>query len=147
MPLPIVTLSFAVIAHDVNRTLQVRRHRVLRNVSGPCLPRRRHALLTNDSLLADWATIIEAGEFPEAVRMDGVTAGQILGRLSRREHILATNRAVVLVLVPEALVRIEHAHGDTHAALVAVPECLDATHPAEATLSTVERLLGLFGKS
>jgi hypothetical protein len=48
---------------------------------------------------------------------------------------------VVLVLVAEALVRVEDRDGNAHAALVAVPECLDAPHATEPAQVAVERLL------
>ena len=48
---------------------------------------------------------------------------------------------VVLVLVSEALVRVKDGDGDAHAALVAVPEGLDATDTTEAAQIAMERLL------
>jgi hypothetical protein len=48
---------------------------------------------------------------------------------------------IVLVLVSEALVRVKDGDRDAHAALVAVPEGLNAADAAEAAQIAMERLL------
>lgn len=73
MPLPVGRLGFAIVAHNVHHALQIGWHGVFRNVSSPRLPGRRHALLTDDGLLANGAAVVKSGEFAEAVRMNRVT--------------------------------------------------------------------------
>ena len=73
VPLPVRRFGFAIVAHDIHHTLQIGGHGVFRNVSGPRLPGRRHALLTDDGLFANGAAIVKSGEFAEAVCMNRVT--------------------------------------------------------------------------
>mmetsp|Transcript_33138 Transcript_33138/g.69608 ORF Transcript_33138/g.69608 Transcript_33138/m.69608 type:complete len:194 (+) Transcript_33138:405-986(+) len=73
------------------------------------------------------------------MRVNGVAARQILRTLSRREHVLATHRTVVLVLVLHAAVGVVDAGGDAHAALDAVSEVFLSAYAAEAALVAVER--------
>lgn len=143
VPLPAVTFALTIVAHNVHHALQIGRHGMLGNVPSPGFPSRCHALLTDDRLLADGAPIIKAGKFSETVRMNGVSAGQILRRLARREHVFAAYRTVVLVLVLEALMRTVDADRDAHAALIAMPKGLHSTHPAKATLRTMKGLFRL----
>lgn len=75
--------------------------------------------------------------------MNRMPARQILRRLTRREHVFPADGAVVLVLVPEALVSVKDTHGNTHATFVAMAERLHTSHAAETALRAVERLLGL----
>ena len=77
-----MTLCLTIVAHDVDDALQICGHGMFRNISGPGLPSGSHTLLRDDRLLTDWAAIIKASQLPETVRMDGVSTGQILWRLS-----------------------------------------------------------------
>lgn len=90
------------------------------NVPSPGFPGGSHALLTDDRLFTDRAAIVKAGEFAKAMCVNGVTTREVLGRLAGREHVLAADRTVVLVLVFEALVGFKDTDGDTHAAFLAV---------------------------
>lgn len=143
VPIASVALCFTVIAHDVDDTLEVAGHWMLSNISSTSLPSCRHRLLRHNCLLANWTAIIEAGELAEAMSMNGMSARQILGRLTRREHVLATNRAVVLIFVLEALVSVKHTHRDAHATFIAMSECVDTANTAKPTLHAMERLFGL----
>jgi hypothetical protein len=107
MPLPTMRFSFTVVAHDIHNTLQIGWHGMFRYIPCPSLPGRCHALLTHDCLLANGATVVKAGQFAKTVGVNGVTARQILRRLTGREHVFATDGAVVLVLVLEALVSVK----------------------------------------
>ena len=73
VPLPVGRLDLAIVAHDIHHALQIGRHGVFGNISGPRLPGRRHALLTDDGLFANGAAIVKSGEFAEAVCMNRVT--------------------------------------------------------------------------
>jgi hypothetical protein len=74
--------------------------------------------------------------------MNGMTTRQILWGLPRRKHVLSAYRAVVFVLVLEALMSIKHANRDAHATFTAVTKGIDPTHTTEAALITVEWLFG-----
>lgn len=143
MPLLSVTLGFTIIAHDINDPLQVGRHGMLRNVPGSRLPRRRHALLTHDSLFANGTTIVKAGQFTKAVRMNGMSTRQVLRRLPRGKHVFATHGAIVLVLVLETLVGVKDRDGNAHATLVAVTKGFDAANATKAALNAMKGLFGL----
>ncbi len=118
VPLSIGRLGLTVIAHDIHRTLEIGWHGVLGNVPGAGFPRGRHALLTDDGLLANGAAIIKASQFAEAMGVNGVPARQILRTLSTAKHIFTADGTIVLVLVLEALVAFKDANADAHAALV-----------------------------
>ena len=76
------------------------------------------------------------------MRVNGVTAWQILWRLARGKHIFAADRTVVLVLVLEAVVAMEDIDADTHATFPAMSEGLYATNSAETTFIAMEGFLG-----
>jgi hypothetical protein len=141
MPVASVTLGLAVVTHNVYHSLKISRHGMLGDISGACFPSSRHGLLGYDRLFANGASIIKAGKFAEAMRMNRMTTRQILGRLAGREHIFSADRAIVLVFVLEALVSIKDTDGYAHAAFVAVPEGIDASNAAKATLHAVKRFL------
>jgi hypothetical protein len=143
MPLSPGTFGFAIIAHDIHNPLQVGGHGMLRNVPSAGLPGCRHTLLTHDSLFTDRATVVESREFPETVGVNSVSARQVLRRLTRREHVLATNGTVVLVLVLEALMGIKDADRNAHATLLAVAKGFNAPNTAKPTLNAMKGLLGL----
>ena len=75
--------------------------------------------------------------------MDGVAAGQILGRLAGGEHILAADGTVVLVLILHAVVIVINVDRDAHAAPVAVAEGLATADPTKAAVGAVEGTLAL----
>jgi hypothetical protein len=143
MPLPPGTFGFAIIAHDIHNPLQVGGHGMLRNVPSTGFPGRRHTLLTHDSLFTDRATVVESCEFPETVGVNGVSARQVLWRLTRGEHVLAADRTVVLVLVLEALMGVKDADRNAHATLLAVAKGFHTPNAAKSTLNTMKGLLGL----
>jgi hypothetical protein len=143
VPLSIGRFGFAIVTHDVHDALQVGRHGVFRNISGTRFPCRCHGLLRYDSLFANWAPIIKAGEFAEAVCMDGVSTREILRRLTRRKHVLTAYRAIVLVFVLEALMGSKHRGRNAHAAFTAMAERFDTAHSTKTTLLTMERLFSL----
>jgi len=72
-----------------------------------------------------------------------MTTGQVLGGLSRREHVFATNRTIVLIFVLEALMSIKDTNRDAHAALVAMTKCLDTSDTAKSTAIAMEGFLAL----
>jgi hypothetical protein len=78
MPVSSWRLDLTIIAHDIDHSLQIRRHGLFGNVPRSGLPGSRHGLLRNNSLLADGAAIIEASKLAEAMSVDGMTAWQIL---------------------------------------------------------------------
>jgi hypothetical protein len=141
MPVASVTLGLAVVTHNVDHSLKVSRHGMLCDISGACFPGSSHGLLGHHRLFANGASVIKAGEFAEAMSMNRMTARQILGRLPGREHIFSADRAIVLVFVLETLVSVKNTDRNTHAAFVAVPEGIDASNAAKATLHAVKRLL------
>lgn len=71
--------------------------------------------------------------------MDGVSARQVLRRLTGGEHIFAANRAIVLVFVAKALVRVKDRHRDAHATLVAVSKGFHSSHSTKAALLAMKR--------
>ena len=95
VPVAILTARLAIVAHDVHNTGQIGGHGLHLDVPGAGGPRGRHGLLTNDGLLADGAAVVEPGQLAEAVGVDGVTTGQILGRLAGGKHVLAADGTVV----------------------------------------------------
>mmetsp|Transcript_23143 Transcript_23143/g.54724 ORF Transcript_23143/g.54724 Transcript_23143/m.54724 type:complete len:253 (-) Transcript_23143:686-1444(-) len=143
VPLLCETLSLTIIAHYVNHSLQVTRHRMFGNISSASLPCCSHRLLRNDGLLTYGTSIIETSQLPKAMRMNRMTTWQILGRLAGGEHIFSTDWAVVFVLVFETPVGFEDVDRNTHAALRAVSEVLLSSNSTKATLVTVKRLFGL----
>ena len=74
--------------------------------------------------------------------VNGMTAWQILGRLTRGKHVFAADRAVVLVLILKTVVTVEDIDADAHATLAAMSEGFDSTDPTETTFVAVERFLG-----
>jgi hypothetical protein len=74
--------------------------------------------------------------------MNGMPTGQILGRLTRGKHVFTADRAIVFVLVLEAVVCIEYTDRDAHAALLAMPKGFDTAHATEAALNAMK---GFFG--
>jgi hypothetical protein len=76
--------------------------------------------------------------------MNGVSAGQVLRRLSRGKHIFSTNGTIVFVLVFQALMCFKDRDGNAHAALVTVTKGFHTAHAAETTLITMEGLLTLY---
>jgi hypothetical protein len=117
---------------------------VFGNVARSRFPRGGHALLTDDSLFANGAAVIKAGEFPETVGVNGVSAGQVLWALARREHVFATDGATVFVLVLEALVRVKDSGRNAHTTFVAVAEGFHAADAAKAAEVAMKRLFGLW---
>jgi hypothetical protein len=146
VPVSIAAFGFTVVAHDIDNPLQVTGHGMLGNIARPGFPSRRHTLLAHNRLFTDWAAIIKACQLSKAVCMNGMSTGQILRRLSGREHVLSTNRAVVLVLVSEALMRIKDTDGDAHAALGAMTKGFYSTDTAETTLIAVKGFFGLLNR-
>lgn len=72
-----------------------------------------------------------------------MTARQVLWRLPRREHVLPTHRAIVLVLVLETTVRVVDIDGDAHAAFLTMAEGLATSDAAKATLFAMKGLFRL----
>jgi hypothetical protein len=144
MPVSSWRLDLTIIAHDIDHSLQIRRHGLFGNVPRSGLPGSRHGLLRNNSLLADGAAIIEASKLAEAMSVDGMTAWQILRRLTRGKHVFATDRTVVLVFVLKTVVTDEDIDADTHATLTAMSEGFCSTDPTETTFVAVERFF-VFG--
>jgi hypothetical protein len=103
VPLSMCAFDFTIVANDIDRALQIGRHGMFNNVPRSRLPGGRHALLRHDRFLANRTTIVKTGQFAKTVCVNGVTARQILRRLARSEHVLATDRTIVLVLVLEAV--------------------------------------------
>ena len=64
-------------------------------------------------------------------------------RLTRREHVLSADRAIVLILVLETLVGVKHTNGNAHATFIAVTEGVSSSHSAETALRTMKGLFGL----
>ena len=143
VPVAILAARLAVVAHDVHDAGQIGRHGLHLYVPRAGGPRGRHGLLADDGLLADGAAVVEAGELAEAVSVDGVAAGQVLGRLAGGEHILAAHGTVVLVLILHAVVIVVDVDRDAHAAPVAVAERFATADAAEAAVLAVERTLAL----
>ena len=143
MPLQTSTFHFTVIAHDIHDALQVRGHGVFGNIAGPCFPGRGHALLTDDGFLTNGTAIIKTSEFTKAMRVNGMTARQVLGRLTRGEHIFSADGTIVFVFVFEALMRLKDGDGNAHAAFIAVSKGFYSTDPTKSTLYTMKRLFGL----
>lgn len=144
MPVSSWRLDLTIIAHDIHHSLQVRWHGLFGNVPCSGLPGCCHGLLRNYSLLADGAAIIEASKLAETMCVDGMTTGQILGRLTRGKHVLAADRTVVLVLVLKTVVTDEDIGADTHATLATMSEGFCSTDSTETTFVAVERFF-VFG--
>ena len=78
VPLSSMGFGFTVVAHDIDNALEIGRHGMFGNVTGPRLPSSRHGLLTDDRLFANGTAVIKAGEFAKAVRVNGVSTRQVL---------------------------------------------------------------------
>lgn len=141
VPLLSVTHLLAVNAHDINDALKLFWHGVFRNLSPSSLPSSCHTLLADNRFLAEWASIIKTCKFSKAMRVNRMTTGEILGRLPAAEHVFIANTAIVLVLVWDALVRVEDTNTDAHAAPVAMAKRLHSSNAAKPALLAVERLL------
>jgi hypothetical protein len=96
--------------------------------------------LTDNSLFADGTAIVESSQLAKAVCMNGMAAWQVLGRLTRAEHVFTTHGTVVLVLVLEAVVCVVYTDTDAHAAFMAMTKVLGATDTAKATVVAMKRL-------
>jgi hypothetical protein len=141
VPLATRAFLFAIDAHDINQPLKLGRHRVLFDLPPTRIPGSSHAFLRNDRLLTQRTSVVETSKLSKTVRMDGVSTGQILGGLSRAEHVFNANWASVLVLVRNALVRSENGYADAHATLVAVPKRFDPSDSAQPTEGAMKWLL------
>lgn len=145
MPIAILALGLAIVAQNVYHPRQILRHWLHRDVSGPRRPCRAHRRPIHHRLLAYGAAVVVRGqEVAKAVRVDGVSARQVLRALPAGKHVLAAHRAVVLVLVRHAVVGVEGACGDAHAAPGAVAELVAPADAAEAALVAVEGLFAEF---
>lgn len=142
VPVSRMRLGFTIIAHNVHHSLQVWWHGLLGNIPCPRLPGGCHGLLRHDRLLANWTTIIKAGQLTEAMGMNRVATRQILRRLTRGKHVFAADWTIVLVLVLEAIVRVEDVNRNAHAALATMSERLNTADAAKATFVAVKRFLG-----
>lgn len=142
VPLTSGRFGLTIVAHNIDNPLQVGRHGMFGNIPGPGLPGRRHGLLTDHRLFANRTTVIKAGQFAEAVGVNRVTTGKVLRRLATAKHVLAADGTVVLVLVFEALVRLEYRDRNAHAAFVAVTKGFHTADTAETALNAVKGLLG-----
>lgn len=143
VPISCMTLRFAIVAHNVYHSLQIGGHGMLRNVSRPGLPGRRHGLLRDDRLFANGTTVIETSKFAKAVGVNRMPTGQILGRLSRRKHVFAAYRTIVLVLVLETPVGFKDIDRNTHTTFRAMSEIFLASNSAKATLVAMKGFFGL----
>jgi hypothetical protein len=143
MPLPPGTFGFAIIAHNIHNPLQVGGHGMLRNIPSSGFPSSRHTLLTHDCLFTDRAAVVESRKLSETMSVNGVSARQVLWRLTRGEHVLAADGTIVLVLVLKALVGIKDADRNAHATLLAVAKGFHTSNAAKATLHAMKGLLGL----
>ena len=76
--------------------------------------------------------------------VNSVSTRQILRRLATAEHVFTANRAVVLILVLEALVRLKYRYRNTHATFVTVAKGLNSAYATKAALHAVKRLFGLY---
>lgn len=136
MPAEVFGFFLTIITHDVHSTLQVIWHRLQFNISRPCLPSCCHWILTNYSLLTNWASIIETSEVSKAVRMNTVAARQILWTLSRTKHIFTTHWTIIFVLILHTIMCIVHRNTYAHRARGTVFVVLLPTDAAETTLIT-----------
>ena len=75
--------------------------------------------------------------------VNGMSTGQILRRLSGREHIFPAHGAIVLVLILETIVGKEDIDRNAHAALLAMTEGLYTSYTAKTTLIAMKGFLGL----
>ena len=116
-------------------------------IAGPGFPCGGHGLLTDHRFLANRTAVVEASQLPEAVRMNGVSTRQVLRRLPRGKHIFSAYRAVVFVLVFQALVRFKDSDGNAHATLIAVAKRLHPSHTTETALIAVKGFLTLGNKN
>ena len=138
-----MTLGFAIVAHNVDHTLQVGRHGLFGNVSSTRFPGSRHALLGDNRLFANGTAVIKAGKLAEAMCVNGMTAWKILWRLAGGKHVFAADGTVILVLILEAVVAFKDMNTNAHAALVTVTEVFGATNATKATLIAVKGFLRL----
>jgi len=141
--MPVEILGFAVVAHNIDNSLQVLRHGLLGNVASASFPCCRHTLLRHDRLFANRTTVVETCKLAEAMGVNGVTAGEILRGLPGGKHIFATHGTIVLVLVLETIVREKDVYGNAHTAFVAMPKGFGAAHATKSALVAVEGFLGL----
>mmetsp|Transcript_8601 Transcript_8601/g.19333 ORF Transcript_8601/g.19333 Transcript_8601/m.19333 type:complete len:333 (+) Transcript_8601:195-1193(+) len=138
VPIAILALHLTIVTHDRNHPRQILRHGLHLNIPRPCLPRRAHGRPRHDRLFTNGTTIIEPGQVTKTMSVNGMPTRQILRTLTRREHVLATDRAVVFVLVRHAIVGIVHGDGYAHAALGAVAKVVTSPHAAETAFVAVE---------
>lgn len=73
--------------------------------------------------------------------VNGVSTRKILWALARREHVLATDRTVVLVFILEAIVGMENIDRDAHAAFGAMAKRFGTANAAKPTFITMEGFL------
>jgi len=138
VPVTILTFCLAIITHDIHHPSQILRHGLHLNIPRPGRPRRRHGRPRHHRLLTNRTPIIESRQITKAMRVNGMPTGQILRTLAGGEHVLATHRTAVLVLVRHAIVRFVDGGGDAHAAFGAVAEVVPSADAAEAALVAVE---------
>ena len=142
VPISVDTFVFTVIAHNVDDASKVRWHGLHFNVSCTGKPCGCHGLLTDDSLFANGTSIIKRRKFPETMGMNGMTAGQILRRLSGRKHILPTHRTIILILVFHTIMIVIHTHTYAHTAMLTMSKILPSTHSTKSTIWAMKWLFG-----
>ena len=143
VPLSVVALGFAVVAHNIHYPLQVTGHWMFGNISSSGLPCCRHGLLRDNGLFANGTAIIKASQLAKTVSMYSVTAGQILGRLARGKHIFSADRTIVFVFILETTMCFKHIDGNAHTTFGAMSKIFSASNSAKATLFAMEGFFGL----
>ena len=88
-------------------------------------------------LLAHGAASIERRELAEAVPVDGVAAGHLVGGRAGAEEVLLADGTILHVLADLAVVLSKERGVDAHAAIVAVAKVFGPTYATEAALCTV----------
>lgn len=78
VPRSFLALGSAIIAQDIYVSPQLWRQGLLCNVPSACFPGCSHGLLRDNSLLTNGATVVEPSQSPEAMSMNGMSAGQVL---------------------------------------------------------------------
>lgn len=138
VPRQVRTLDLTIIAHDIHRPRQIFRHRLALNIRCSFCPCRCHGSLTHNRLFTNGTPIIKSRQLPETVRVNCMSTGQILRGVPGGVHILPADGTVVLILIPQTIVRLECFVVDTHGTLVAMAKFVCSSNSTKSAFVTVE---------
>lgn len=137
MPAPLLLYPLTVVALDCHHLGELRRDGLQGDTHRHGVPRGLHPFVCLSRLLAHGAAAVVARQFPEAVPVYCVAAGELVGGVAAGEKVFLADGAVGHVLANLAVVVSEELLVDAHSAVLAMSEVLPAADAAEAAVGAV----------